>query len=367
MRPALLDFERSIDDLERLLSRSRVEEQLLAQDPSQVMPLEFRETLVKFREAAEPFAVRQANYSMQLVLLYGAFERFIENLASSVIAFLNEAVPKVDLLPTRIVENHRRKTIDALRDEVWLSRQSDPTLARQLIENLQSVESKAGNFKLNERAYSRHPGNFRQSSIDETFRDLAVEDLVKSVGDDFAFKRYLESLQSSSISLEDPMSTVDDLAERRNEIAHGSPGQLLGADALGQYLEFFRIFARSAYYSLRRKLAIHLVASYSSNLGAISAVNYKTICPVDFGSLPEGTRIELGDPLAMSLDSEGTIYELGTIKTLRTLGGDVTQLRTHQGLTVSVETSIRLRVGRHLHLLDRDSPGIHLATSSYLP
>ncbi len=205
-----------------------------------------------------------------------------------------------------------------------------PTLARQLIENLQSVESKAGNFKLNERAYSRHPGNFRQSSIDETFRDLAVEDLVKSVGDDFAFKRYLESLQSSSISLEDPMSTVDDLAERRNEIAHGSPGQLL-APMLGSIFGILSYLCSLCLLFFASKTGHSPRSELFFQLGAISAVNYKTICPVDFGSLPEGTRIELGDPLAMSLDSEGTIYELGTIKTLRTLGGDVTQLRTHQG------------------------------------
>jgi len=148
MRAALAEFERMTEDLRSMLERNRLEEQILAGATSEGVPEELAELLVRYRNCVEPFSLRQAQYATQLVLLYGAFERLVEGLLVGVADALSDLIPEFDLLPTRVRENHRRKSLDALRDEVWLSRQADQKIVARLIENLNSCESRLNNFAL---------------------------------------------------------------------------------------------------------------------------------------------------------------------------------------------------------------------------
>jgi hypothetical protein len=355
VKPALLEFERATDDLAQLLARSAVEDELLKADATDVAPKRLGELLASFRRSVEPFALRQAQYAMQLVLLYGAFERLIEGLLVGTTTALNELVPAYPELPKRIRENHRRKSIDALRDEVWLSRSNDPLLAGKLIEGLHSCETNASNYKLNSLAYGRHSANFRRGLIDDAFREIGIDDFSKLTSASPEFKSYLAAAPRERGLLDAGLGVIDDLAERRNEIAHGSPTQLLTRDQMTEYVLFFNAFARSAYSVLRRHLACFVVAHHASPLGKVERVHYKRVFCLNLGVLSEGTWVEVDDPIALDL-GPNIGYEVGSIVNIRTDFGDVKKCRAQDDLSACIESSFALVRNRKMFLIDRNCP-----------
>jgi hypothetical protein len=365
VRSALLEFERAASDLKSLLERNRLEERILSRSGRESLPSDLDELLADYRKCVEPFSLRQVQYSTQLVLLYGAFERLIVGLLVGVGDALSGLVPEFDLLPARVRENHRRKSLDALRDETWLSRQADPKLPSRLIENLSSCENGLSNYALNSLAYARHSANFRKSQIDEAFRDLDVDELCLRATSTEHFKSYLQEGSRSTGLLDGSLGAIDDLAERRNEIAHGSPSQLLNLDELTAYLDFFLAFSRAAYIALRQHLAQFVVGHHAQSLGVMQKVHYRQVTCLDTGILPEGTWIEVGDLVALRLSGRAG-FELGSIVRLRLDSGDVSGFRAQEGLTVCIETDLRLRESKDLYLVTRDN-AIALALSRPLP
>lgn len=354
MRSALLDFERTTRDLRLLIDRNRLEENLLSISLVNTQPVELQKLLEKYRSRMEPYSLRQAQYSTQLVLLYGAVERLMEGLLTGLADGMADLVPTFDLLPAQIRDNHRRKSLDALRDEVWLSRQNDPKVASRLIENLSSCENRLNNYSLNSLAYARHSANFRRSNIDDAFRALAVDELCSRAASTEPFRDYLDASPRAVGILDSSLGAIDDLAERRNEIAHGSPSQLLNLNELTEYLDFFDIFARSAYLVLCRFLGQFVVGHHAKYLGAVQKVHFHHVMCIDTGILPEGTHIEAGDLVAMRL-SDNAGFEIGSIVNLRLDSGDVHEFRTQQDLKVGIETSFRLRESRDVYLIFRDN------------
>ncbi|GAB3157141.1 hypothetical protein GCM10027290_56990 [Micromonospora sonneratiae] len=362
MRPAILEFERLTEDLTRLLQRGDAEERILAADFASVAPGDLHDCLILFRESVEPFAVKMAQYATQLVLLYGAFERLIEGLVTGTIHTLNELVPSMDHLPDRLKDNHRRKSLDALRDEIWLTRMKDPMLSARLIENLHSCESKAGNYKLNAAAYARHAGNFRRRTIDDAFRELGIDDFLKLVVGTKEFAAYRATGDHGSGILGSDLGAIDDLADRRNEIAHGSPAGLLTRDEIREYLAFFNAFARAAYSVLRQHLGSFLVKYHAATFRGDLKVHYRSVICLDLATLPEGTLLQVGDPLAVDVGLPSG-YELGRVLTIRTSSGDVQKIRSHAGVEVCLGTSCQIMRIRSLHLVNRECPASWLADS----
>lgn len=355
MKSTLIEFERATDDLAQMLARSAVEDELLKADITNVIPERLGELLGLFRKSVEPFVIRQAQYAMQLILLYGAFERLIEGLLVGTLTTLNQLVPTYLELPERIRDNHRRKSIDALRDDVWLARSNDPLLPAKLIECLHSCEARASNYRLNSLVYGRHSANYRRALIDDAFREIGVDHFLTLTTATAEFRRYLAAEPRERGLLDAELGAIDDLAERRNEIAHGSPAQLLTRDQMVEYVLFFNAFASSAYSVLRRHLARFLVAHHATSLGKVERVHYKRVLCLDLGILPEGTWVETEDPIALDLGSD-IGYEIGTIVNIRTEAGDVKKCRSESGFSACFETSFRLAANRKIFLIDRDCP-----------
>lgn len=355
MKPAVLEFERAMEDLAQLVAMSAIEEELLKADTLDVSPERVRELLLSFRKSIEPFVVRQSQYAMEVVLLYSAFERLIEGLLSGAVSAINELVPSYNEVPSRIQDSHRRKTIDALRDDVWLGRNGDPDLAAKLIEGLASCESRASNYRLNSQAYGRHGANFRRTLIDDLFRDVGVDNFLSMTAQTMEFQAYLSAAVRERGLLDSEFGAVDDLAERRNEIAHGGPSELLTRNQVSEYIAFFNAFSRSAYAALRRHLARFLVAHHATFLATLREVHYRKVFCLELGVLPEGTWIEVDDPLAVDMGTP-VGYEIGAIVNIRTEDGDVRKCRSEKGLTVCFETSLRLVAGRRIYLVNRDCP-----------
>jgi hypothetical protein len=156
------------------------------------------------------------------------------------------------------------------------------------------------------------------------------------------------------------LGAIDDLADRRNDIAHGSATELLNRVQIGEYITFFHAFGRAAYTVLRHHLGKFLVQHYGSRFSGQAVVHYKKVLEIDLTDLPEGTLIQVGDPIAVDV-SRASGYELGRIETIRTISGDVQSIRSHSGARIALGTTCRIPVLRHVFFIHRDCPAAWLA------
>lgn len=358
MRPSLAEFERSLGELRDFIRRNELEQLLARFDATDVAPTELRDLLADYQRVIQPYSLRLVQYSSQVVLLYGSFERFLESLLSAVAESINHLVPEFESLPERIRENHRQVALEALRDQTWLGRQDDPRLASQIIHDLYSCENPQNSYRLNPAIYARHRGNFARQTIDETFRRLAVEDFVLLVSRNDAFKKAVADIPDPFESPTDPLGLIDTLVQRRNEIAHGSPGELLTGDQVEVYLDVLGAFAKGAYDALRIWLACFILANHSHRLGSVRAVHYRKVAEFESSSLREGTSLNVGDYVLVT-DSALAPYAISEVLNIRLHSGDTKTWRTELGSPFCLELRIdRLKRGSVCHLVSQSNQTI---------
>jgi len=363
VRAETAEFIRDLDDLSKLLKRVELEEELFSQDLTSAPPA-FRELLVRLKSSIEPFALKRANYSMLVVVLYSSFERFVDRMVVRMVESLNEIIPTFDKLPDSIRRSHRKKTLDGLADETWLERQSDPNLARGLIENLHSCEARLQTYRLNSVAYARHTANHRVSSIAKTFQEVSVDNITREVANTEPFRSYINAESRQRGLFDESMGAVDDLAARRNDVAHGNTSELLTSQQLTEYVEFFRVLARSYVTLLRAQLTRYLVEHKGHRLGKPDEVHYKSVVVLDLEFLPPGTLLRRGDLVAMRPPSGDKQFESGQILNIRTSIGDVESVLAEAKLMAGIELDFRPRKGCTLFVISRDTPCPWVADNS---
>jgi len=136
----------------------------------------------------------------------------------------------------------------------------------QIIANLHSCSSDPDNFALNADAFTQHTANFRKSVIDDLFASAGLSNVCKLVFDHPNFASFIEEqgldkLQDEIRNASDPNEGeeqrksfedkssyyLNDLADRRNEVAHGVPSDLLDLHLFLEYVAFFDIFGETLF------------------------------------------------------------------------------------------------------------------------
>ena len=173
------------------------------------------------------------------ISLYGAFEQFIEALLSDYIEHLQTYIPNFSELPKRVRNEYVEKW-KKFHGKLKYPQYKDIT-EREIVENLHEVVCNDKN-KIMPNCYKRNGGNYKYKVIRGTFYGIGIElDNVKRyfvypIGDDIT---RFEAIQDS----------VDDLVERRNNIAHTATddGTLLDIEGMKRYVNVIRVFSKTLF------------------------------------------------------------------------------------------------------------------------
>lgn len=177
-------------------------------------------------------------------------------------------------------------------------------------------------------------GNLKHNKIVELFKLLNVDlndELIKNE----SLKQEI-GLQPDQISRKDKdilYNKINDLVERRNQIAHGSETlDILGLSGLEPYIQFLEVYCQAIFETLFEKIikqeSIHtfqkiekVVKIFSSKILAFEIENY---------------TLKVGDMVIVET-AEGRLYKKPILEI---------QLdnMTHQELTISENTNISVRV-----------------------
>lgn len=180
-----------------------------------------------------PFLInaKKFTYNNSIISLYGFLENFLENIVHEFVANINRRNIPFSLLPKEIKSSHLESSIDLLK-KVQRSRMHEKgqksTLIKSVISNMNSCVQEDEGYQLNEGAFSIHTSNFRYDTIHNIFCKVGVHGILKMALRNEGLKNAISRKHSIDSNIEQKIfvslltSELDDLAQRRNEISHGS-------------------------------------------------------------------------------------------------------------------------------------------------
>ncbi len=187
------------------------------------------------------------SYNSYIITLYGLLERFIENLLTQYLTELSNCSSNYESLPQIIQDNNIQKNSELLLN-LSLVKNKDID-SKELIEILNNNLTR-DNSKLYPKAFTQHKSNFRHNSINEFFKNVGISNLSNEIRNYSPLKERLEldykdiKNQKSKIIF----NIIDDLAERRNDIAHGVENiSLIHPNLIIEYIDFILEYCNSLF------------------------------------------------------------------------------------------------------------------------
>lgn len=269
---------------------------------------------------------KKFNYSAIVILLYGYFENFIESITKQYVKVIASKTHKFEQLPHKIRENHFAKSIE-LSKKLNLDKYKKSITQEQIVANLFSCQNEnPQEFTLNVEAYSMHTANFRSEIINAVFADIGVVKINEKIIKDQIFSEYLKNEMLGSIQesqndffIKAAKSKVEellsDLAQRRNEIAHGAQvNDILSPEILQEkYIVFLKKYAQSLKNKLQEEidlfqesLLVKEVKSYTRIGSPIQTWQNDYIAGFTGVFTPMRLKIQIGDELIRETVQRGT-------------------------------------------------------------
>ena len=234
-------------------------------------------------------------YASGIVLLYGLFEQYVEEIMVAFLEELDSTISNFDDIPEKIRENHTN-----LSAQLLINRNLDKYRERcnetEIIQRMHLC-SHGSPFRLNAVAFTDHKSNFRIESLNRFFELAGVSGISTLVKKTANFQQY-SALKFPNQSIDDLPDKVvfedlDDLAWRRNVVAHGWPDDTLSIEMMKERAEFIRILGMCIYNSLRQNLLPHIIKHQCQALSKPLAVyNSSIVCfHMEEGSIVKGSQI----------------------------------------------------------------------------
>ncbi|MCP2325249.1 hypothetical protein HDA40_003756 [Hamadaea flava] len=170
---------------------------------------------------------RRQVYSAVIVQAYATHERFVRDLAKAVGDFLTETYATYDDLPRRTKDEHMKLAVRRLQDVTERGHSQEVVDPQRILSRLTACLD--GGLQLNLDVLVRHPANYRSGVVEEVFSRFGLDVRTTSSREDLSVLvgGVLNGVYASAASV------VDDLADRRNQVAHGGlVEEILGAEDL---------------------------------------------------------------------------------------------------------------------------------------
>lgn len=314
--------------------------------PRRLKMAEHLAPLQRARAKLRSASLSQHNYSSLIVALYGAIERFGEASIAEYVALLNHACPRYAELPEALQKAHVAATWRILQD---------PDRSRlgpvdELVADLHSCLQNQQPYRITAAAFWYHTANFRHGLFHELWKVLGVADMTSAIQSAEAYRSAVDKVDPGQS--ERSFYRFDNIADRRNEVAHGSaPVDLLSTALFLQYVDIVEAFAGALIdriYSAALELAaLHHGSEYGS---PIAVHNNRIACFECSG------RLAIGDFLVARLPNGR--FRGGPIKSIQIENEQRNKIDgTGVGVSVGVEVGFRVKDTHLLSVVPGLSPG----------
>lgn len=299
---------------------------------------------------------RGYDYAAFVVALYASFERFCEALVSDYARCLSEIIPYSEL-PEALVKKHFNQAAEMLQKKQLGEGRYAGITQLSVTQTLFKCLSGDDEYNLLPIAIAAHDNNLRKNVLEKLFKDVGIDDILsKACSSDSIVQWYKNIAQVDEVNADRILSIVnsklEDLVERRNEVAHrGGSTELLGQEEMLELIDLLEAIC----VALLRFVYAEYVAI------KIRKMPYATECilrekPYQSGTVlvidaPLNHRVYVGQPAFSLLSSTGIRW--GKILSIKAEGNDVdSYLETGGGSPIGIMLDISMKGGRAYILTD---------------
>lgn len=179
-------------------------------------------------EYSKSSAKRKFDYSSAIISLYGLIENYIEKFCFEYSEIIEKKIPSYEFLDSKFTDNHFDLSIELIKKVSEKKHLKYANINKEkLVSNLNDCLTIKQPYKLNREAFTINNGNLKHSKICDTIGYLNIK-----------LNDKLKQTQSFNTQTENAFNKVDDLVQRRNEIAHGNVQQILDTTEIVPYVDF---------------------------------------------------------------------------------------------------------------------------------
>lgn len=283
----LNSFLDDADAINALASVAKLEDEECAVQSS------FRSNIARLR--SNKINRRIQTYVSGIILLYGLFEQYAEEVLIAFLEELDSTISDFDDVPKKIRENHTNLSAQLLinRD---LDKYRDRCNEAEIIQRMHSCMH-GRLFRLNALAFTDHKSNFRIEPLNRFFELAGISSMSACIKKTAAFKKYsavkFPSQRTDDLPDKIVFEDLEDLAWRRNVVAHGWPDDTLSIEMMKERAEFIRVLGVCIYDSLRQSLLPHIIKHQCHALPKpLCVFNSSIVCfHLEAGSIVKGSQI----------------------------------------------------------------------------
>jgi hypothetical protein len=354
MNASLYTFIIGLEDLRNYIREIELEYQFIFSKYNEIAPFEHEAILIELKERVMSSIIKWKtfNYNCIIISLYGYFEQYLESLLQSYIQNINKIVPKYSDIPGPIKNNQLELSIKLL-SVIDQPKYRDVITKAQVISNLHSCINNHENYCINVEAFSYHTANFKRNIIYETFARAGIEEIPRKLTKTASFIEYLLSKTSSAEAIEDAdLSYIDNLADRRNDVAHGVPTEdILSTELLLDYVNFFEAFGKALHEVASGYLLEFEVRKSAICIGKPIVVHNNNIVCIPIAN----TNIKVNDLLIAMIDNNILPYRWGKILEIQVNNTSYTEIMsTLNKINVALRVEFKAKDTYSYYLLRKE-------------
>ncbi|MGE7185589.1 MAE_28990/MAE_18760 family HEPN-like nuclease [Peribacillus sp. NPDC006672] len=350
MRASLTFFQEGIEDLRNFINGIEKTSNLLKSKYNKESPIqEYLFRLEDFQEHFKTFHIKQTiyNYKTIIISLYGLLESFVETLIKSYLELLSHIISTYGELPEEILKNHFNKSaeliqrIDSLPKYQHLKKED-------VIKNLNKCIETPTSYTLNIDAYTHHTANFKHDIIVQFFKQVGIE-ISNNIREEQPFKEYLTEVYPE-VEIPEQLNVLEklnDLANRRNDVAHGAEINLLGTQDLLEYIRFVEAYGLSLYNIIYYETLVYEIRYNAIGLNDPKLiVNNEIIC-LELNNIP----ITTGDTIVAYTSGRRRSFLYSDIKEIQVDRVEHQEVEAQESIDVGIKVGFKAKDNQKFFLL----------------
>lgn len=310
---------------------------------------EYADRIASFPEA------RTYDYVCSIILIYGAYETCIEEIMTWYVAGLSRVFEKYSEFPEAFRKAHFSGTLRLLertQDKRYAGADQAIDVAKALVNCLEDTDE----FDIAEGALVPHSNNFWRWYVDEYFKAVGVTNITNRAARHPAVQQFFEELgEPITIPSSSPgaiFEDIDNLVQRRNQVAHGDISDALANNVIGSLLTRVHAYCFGIYMVLGDEIVSHAITREDLSVGnPIAVYNNNIVC---FWSC--GLRVANGTVLALR-DANGSVRH-EVVQNIQIDGKDVEYVELGKDVAIGVRIRGRAKENEVVHVLGDNLEGV---------
>lgn len=252
---SLNNFKKEVNQVKEYLKHIEIGDNIIAYTILETDNDQIKKILNNLKEHSNSFKrdKRIFEYKAAIISLYGLLEKYTETWIKEYLESLCRVVPDYNGIDEIIRNNHFEFSLKLI--STIISRESakyQDLIKEKVLEKLNNCIASPTNYQINTEAFVLLSGNLKHKKIVELFKLINIDLNNELVKNENLNKEIGLSKEKISRENKDVLyNKINDLVERRNQIAHGSETlDIFGISGLEPYIQFLEVYCQAIFEAL---------------------------------------------------------------------------------------------------------------------